>query len=119
MMARKRKKGEEPTVEAAILSCPQATMNAKTKRPFCDKTIQDVFVTECYDFDPEHPWRFQNTLQKVFLPEDLKAHRFAMSGYLQRRGPAANWWASEVIWFDPCATVILGTEHSGCKCARR
>ena len=102
-MARKHDKGDEPTVEAAI--------NPKTKRPFCDKTIQDVFVTECYDFDPEHPWRFQNTLQKVFLPEDLKAHRFAMSGYLQRHGPAANWWASEVVWFEPCAFIIPGTER--------
>ena len=110
MMARKHNRGEEPTVAAAILSCPSATMNPKTKKPFCDKTIQDVFITECYDFDPEHPWRFQNTLQKVFLPSMLKQHRLAMATYLQCNGPAANWWASEVVWFDPCASIIPGTE---------
>ena len=110
MMARKHNRGEEPTVAAAILSCPAATMNPKTKQPFCEKTIQDVFTTECYDFDPEHPWRFQNTLQKVFLPDTLKQHRLSMAKYLQRYGPAANWWASEVVWFDPCASIIPGTE---------
>ena len=45
MMAQKRNRGEDPSVEAAILNCPKATMNPKTKKPFCDKTIQDVFTT--------------------------------------------------------------------------
>ena len=110
MMARKHNHGEEPCVEAAILNCEKATMNPKTKKPFCDKTIRDVFTTECYDFDPEHPWRFQNTLQKVFLPDLLKEHRLAMARYLQRYGQAANWWASEIVWFDPCASIIPGSE---------
>ena len=91
MMAQKRNRGEDPSVEAAILNCPKATMNPKTKKPFCDKTIQDVFTTQCYDFDPERPWRFQQPLQKVFLPDKLKEHRLSMGRYLQRYGPAANW----------------------------
>ena len=111
MMAQKRNRGEDPSVEAAILNCPKATMNPKTKKPFCDKTIQDVFTTECYDFDPEHPWRFQQPLQKVFLPAKLKEHRLSMGRYLQRYGPAANWWASEVVWYDPCASIIPGSER--------
>ena len=110
MMARKHNKGEDPSVEAAILNCPQATMNPKTKKPFSDTTIRDVFTSECYDFDPEHPWRFQNTLQKVFLPDGLKQHRCSMSRHLKQDGPAANWWASEVVWFDPCASIIPGSE---------
>ena len=33
-----------------------------------------------------------------------------MSRYLHNYGPAANWWASEVVWFDPCASIIPGTQ---------
>ena len=34
-----------------------------------------------------------------------------MGRYLQRYGPAANWWASEVVWYDPCASIIPGSER--------
>ena len=110
MMAAKRNHGEEPTVEAAILRCPDATRNPKTKKPFSKPVIQGVFTTECYDFDPDHPWRFQATLQKVFLPDPLKQERLTMARYLRRYGPTNNWWASEIVWFDPCASIIPGTE---------
>ena len=41
-MARKKSRGEQPSADSAILNCPKATLNPKTKRPFCDKTIMDV-----------------------------------------------------------------------------
>ena len=79
-----KKHDQEPSVSAVIQACPSATKNPKTKRPFCDKTIQSVFTTECFDFDPEHPWRFQNALQKVFLPVLVKEHRLAMAKHILR-----------------------------------
>lgn len=109
-MARKKSRGEQPSAETAILNCPKATWNAKTRRPFCEKTIMSVCTLECYDFDPESPWRFQSPLQKIFLPNPLKEHRLCMGRYLQRYGQSANWWASEVVWFDPCCSIIAGSE---------
>jgi hypothetical protein len=67
-------------------------------------------LKECYDFDPEHPWRFQLTLQKIFLPDSLKEHRCTMSRQIQRHGKPAAWWASEVVWFDPCCSIIAGSQ---------
>ena len=63
-------RGDEPSVAETINKCPESTWNPKTKQPFCDKTIRSVFVEDCFDFDPEYPWRFQACLQKVFLPDD-------------------------------------------------
>ena len=60
-MAAKRA-GDEPSVEAVAHACPKATRNPKTKQPFCAKTILTVFKQDCYDFDPDHPWQFQNPL---------------------------------------------------------
>ena len=34
----------------------KATLNPKTKKPFCKETICDIFETECYDVDPLAPW---------------------------------------------------------------
>ena len=33
-----------------------------------------------------------------------------MARYLRRYGPTNNWWASEIVWFDPCASIIPGIE---------
>ena len=109
MMSKKAKLDEDPTVESAIISCPKATMNPITKQPFCDKTIRDVFTTECYDFDPDFPWVFQHPLQKTFLPEQLKDHRCTMGRYIIRYGQAPPWWPQHVVWFDPCASIIPGS----------
>ena len=49
-------------------------------------------------------------MQKVFLPAGVKQHRLAMAQYIERYGKAANWWASEVVWFDPCATILPGSQ---------
>lgn len=109
-MAAKKNDGQEPSVAAVVLACPTATMNPQTKQPFCDKTIRNVFTTECYDFDPEYPWRFQIPLQKVFLPDSVKEHRLRMARYLSRYGQASGWWSREVVWFDPCASIIPGNQ---------
>ena len=64
-MSAKHTQNKEPCVGAVVHACPRATWNPSTQLPFCDKTIRKVFATDCYDFDPEHPWRFQATLQKA------------------------------------------------------
>ena len=57
-MTAKQKHKQDPCVAAVVLACPVSTHNPKTKRPFCDKTIQGVFTEDCFDFDPGHPWKF-------------------------------------------------------------
>ena len=47
-MTSKENKDQEPCVAAAVLACPKATWNPKTKKPFCDKTIRKVYTTQCY-----------------------------------------------------------------------
>ena len=109
-MAAKRHKGEEPCVDAVLHACPAATWNPETRKPFCDRTIRGVFTTACYDFEPDHPWKFQTALQKVFLPGKVKQHRWDMAKYLLRYSEGPAWWAQHVVWFDPCATIIPGSQ---------
>ena len=81
-MAVKAKSGQEPVVDAIIIACPVATMNPATGKPFCGKSIRKVFLEDCYDFDAEHPWKFQSPLQKVFLTDDLKVCEVPLPGIL-------------------------------------
>ena len=59
-------------------------MNPETGEPFCDKTLRKVMSEDCYDVDPAKPWRFQAKLQKVFLPDEVKAQRCHMAEVLLR-----------------------------------
>ena len=112
MMAAKKNESLQPCVPLAVERCPDATWNPETGRPFCDKTIQSVFTTECYDFDPEFPWVFQTPLQKVWLPRPVKDHRVLMAKYIRRYGKSPQWWAQHVVWFDPCASIVPGSHKS-------
>ena len=57
---RQKREGDEPCPAETVAKCPVATRNPLTKRPFCDKTIRKVWTQDCYDFVPEHPWRYQH-----------------------------------------------------------
>ena len=109
-MTAKHNRKDEPCVAAVIHSCPRATTNPVTKLPFCDKTIRKVFATECFDVDPENPWRFQHSLQKVFLPDEVKQHRVAMAKTLLEQRPEPSWWMRNVVWFDPCCSILPGSQ---------
>ena len=124
-MSAKRTRGEEPCIAAVVHACPRATRNPQTGQVFCDKTIRKVFLEDCYDFDPEHPWRFQAPLQKVFLPVAVKEHRVATAKLLLQQKPDPVWWMNNVVWFDPCCSVIPGSQaqydrmRQACKGNRR
>ena len=111
MMAAKQNEGLPPCTELAVQRCPDATFNPRTGKPFNSKTIRSVFTTDCYDFDPEFPWVFQAPLQKVWLPEDLKQHRCDMAKYIRRYGKSPQWWAQHVLWFDPCSSIVPGSQQ--------
>ena len=108
-------KGNEPTVEETILRCPDATWNPETGKVCWDKTIRKVFLEDCHDFDPEHPWRYQALLQKVFLPDDVKANRLCMATQLLAEKWQSAWWLNNIVWIGPCATILPGSRHEKVK----
>ena len=101
--------GEEPCVDVTIVKCPAATWNPITKKPFCDKTIRKVWLTECYDFDPAFPWKYQYPLQKIAIPTEVCEYRMRMLKNIlevQEHGDSIMWWSQHVVWIDPCASVL-------------
>ena len=65
MMRLKHHAGETPSVEQTKRLSPRAVQNPKTGKPFDDKILRKVFTEDCYDLDPEHPWRFQPRLRNA------------------------------------------------------
>ena len=113
--------GHEPSVDVTVSRRPAATLNPVTKKAFCDKTIRKVFVEDCYDFGPEYPWKLQAPLQKIFLPDDVKQHRVSMARHIllqEQRGDDAAWWLRNVVWMDPCCSVLPRSRRQYDKMSR-
>ena len=108
-LMRAKARGEEPCPAVAVHRCPTSTLNPETGEPFCENTLRKLMTEDCYDVDPAKPWRFQTKLQKVFLPEDVKAQRCRMAEVLLSHGHDAAWWFRNVVWFDPCSSILPGS----------
>ena len=108
---RQKADGDEPSADVTRVRCPAATLNPATKKPFCDKTIRKVFLEDCYDFNPECPWKYQYPLQKRYLPADVREHRLAMARHIMESdgGDSVAWWSRNVLWIDPCASILPRT----------
>ena len=52
----------------------KATLNPKTKKPFCKETIYDIFETECYDVDPLAPWVNKARLSQKTCNQQPQTH---------------------------------------------
>ena len=106
--------GEEPSPDVTVITHPMSTYNPKTKQAFCGKTIRKIWLKHCYDFTPEFPWKYQYPLQRRFLPEDTKEHRLTMTNHIleqEEHGDSVQWWAQNVLWFDPCASILPTTRR--------
>lgn len=101
--------GEDPCVEEPILRCLVAASNPIFKRPCYDKIIQKVFQEDCYDFDPDYPWRYQSPLRKRFSPDHVKAHRCDMASHLLKQDRLPASWFNNVVWIDHCAAILPGS----------
>lgn len=105
-------RGDEPSVEEVIQRCPTSSLNPKTNKPFSKKWIQQkVFLEDCYDFDPDRPWRFQAVLQKRFIPTDIRQQRLEMAKLLLKKKTKPAWWFNNIVWMDPCASILPGSRQ--------
>ena len=105
-----KERGDEPTPEEVVQRCPVSTLNTETGKTFDLKLIRKVFSTECYDLDPENPWRHQTRNKRTFLPGNLKQHRFDMCRWHLGWGNfVASWFFHNVVWVDPCSSVLPGS----------
>ena len=67
--------GVEPSVANVVEQAPRATLNPKTKQPFTEKYVVQVFRCYCSDEGSQVPWDHQAPLQKTAIPPFLKAPR--------------------------------------------
>ena len=118
MMHLKHAENEEPSLEDMKHRCPRSVTNPQTGLPFSDVVLRRVLNEDCYDVDPEHPWRFQPRLRKRFLSEEVQAERLKMSEALL--GPefehcTPGWYHQNVVWMDPCASILPGSKAQWLK----
>lgn len=47
----------------------------------------------------------------MWLPPQVQAHRLAMCKEILRGGHAPAFWSSRTVWFDPCSSILPGSEQ--------
>ena len=102
-----KRAGLEPSVALVRERCPDATWNPKTKAPFTDKYILDVFKKRCHDDDSDVLWTQQYPLQKTALPDFLMEWRETWGRReLLVEGHNAGWFFRHCVWVDPCYNIL-------------
>jgi hypothetical protein len=106
-MALKRR-GVEPSYSEVVAKAPKAILNPDTNEPFTPKYVMQVFKELCFDDDAADPWGHMMPYQKTALPQELIAQRVLWVRKMRALGQTAAWFFKNVIWVDPCATIIPG-----------
>ena len=105
MMAAKDR-GLEPTSTLAMQLAPAACVNPLTDLPFTKKYLCRVLSQDCYDDDPNDPWRFGPCLQKTWLPPEVRAQRHRWALKQKENAELPVWYFNNIIWYDPNGTII-------------
>ena len=111
-MALKRR-GREPTYPAIVSQCQAAVCNPDTGHAVDKKAAYKVIGEDCYDDDPDRPWRNQPRVSKKALTAAAMLRRFAFAKEVQlfcalRKSP--TWQFTNIVWTDICNSVIARTE---------
>jgi len=104
-MALKRE-GFEPTANAVAERCPIAATNPETGEAFSDKVIHEVFGSRCFDDGAEEPWGHMEPYHKTALSPEAKMLRLKYSVAEEGVGNSGAWYNQNVVWVDPCATIL-------------
>ena len=110
-MAMKRR-GEEPTAPDLKRRCPDATFNPGTGHPVTDKYIYPVLKSKCVDDGYEKPWGHLHPNRKTALAPKQKAWRVKFARAEMRLGRPAEWYHRNVIYVDPCHTILSDRPRS-------
>ena len=107
-----KRAGNEPTVAAVRLRAPKATLNPKTGQPYGDKYILQVFRTRCFDEGASLPWGHLVPHCKTALSPAMQELRFDWSKAQIKAGHPDHWFWQNVVWMDPCSTVLSETDRA-------
>ena len=102
-----------PTAAAIKARCPDATFNPKTQQPFTDKVMYGAMRTRCFDEGAEEPWGLHTPHCKTALSPELKDLRLAWGRHEQRIAHPPHWWHRNVIFVDPCHTIVTDRQRAG------
>ena len=96
----------EPTAAAVKARCPLATLNPETDEPFSDERIYEAMRARCFDEGAKQPWGLHAPNNKVALSPAFMNMRVVWAKREQAIGHAPEWWHRNVIFVDPCHTIL-------------
>jgi hypothetical protein len=93
-----------PTPRRVRARLPEVTRNPATGTRMCDKVMQTIFTTRCYDEDEDDPWQYLPCASQDMLPSELLPLRVGTAKHILRTFSAQSWRSHVAI--DPCYSLL-------------
>jgi hypothetical protein len=103
--------GHEPTYSRVVASCPVASLNPSTEKPFGRKRVYEVLRERCYDEVPDKTWTHKARHSKAALTDEQVAKRYKFGQAVDEKGHTAEWYFKNIVWTDLCNSILPTTEQ--------
>ena len=101
-----KRRGVGPTHADIVAQCPSATINPATQQAVHPNRVYKVLKEDCYDRDPEFPWRNQHRVSKKALTADARGRRLQWAKSMLPTEHSHNWYYQNLVWTDICNSVL-------------
>ena len=101
-----KRRGVGPTHADIVAQCPSATINPATQQAVHPHRVYKVLKEDCYDRDPEFPWRNQHRVSKKALTADARGRRLQWAKSMLPTEHSHNWYYQNLVWTDICNSVL-------------
>ena len=98
-----------PTPRRVRARLPGKTQHPQGEGRMCDKTIQKIFKTMCYDETPDDPWQWLACVSQDSLAAEQKPLRVACAKHIRKEFTERSWYGH--VSLDPCYTLLPKTQE--------
>ena len=96
----------EPTYADIVAQYPSATINPATQQAVHPNRVYKVLREDCYDQNPEFPWRNQHRVSKKALTADAMGRRLQWAKSMLPTEHSHNWYYQNLVWTYICNSVL-------------
>ena len=115
-----KQRGHEPTYARTVADCRLATLNPNTGKPVTRKRVYDVFRSDCFDENAEHPWQHMPRYSKIALTASMMEKRVSFAKHVHSWRHTGLWFHNHVVWTDICNSILARTEKkASCQALAR
>jgi hypothetical protein len=105
-----KSRGGEVTYAGLCGAAPTAVLNPETGEAVDKQAVYTCIEEGCYDKDPAKRWANRTRLGRRALTSQMVARRYVWAKYMKQLTHTVQWYFSNLVWVDICASILPTTE---------